>query len=373
MKVLLLAVLVVACGKSESRAPPADPPSTPAKNGSAKDGTGMSRTEWVALADRLAAASGPIPRAKLDELVAAQTWKNVDAKSFEEVLSFMPTAKRLYMAIGERGSIDDLVALAVYTLDVDVATIRAGVAVVATFAADDTTRPVRERGLEKLRLGTAIDMCALLHVVSRATAPVRDTAFTRLAEPAIYRELSRVPLQLILATLDEKILPTVDPAIRTRYQTIREVVAAAHAARTEATETIYQGAEPPSFEPRTVVIVSKTGGFTITMGPVTGGAPLAKRDGDDHVIAMTTIDGTLFEARCSDDLDVKETAAQIAAVEGTTRRADNVYVLKRPKHAGLVRVESVGGKGCLISVEGPQDKFPMALAEMFVSSLRAAT
>lgn len=364
MKVVLAFVLLAACGKSE-KAPPAEQPPAAATSG-------WTRKEWLAVADRMAApAAVPPDPAELHKLVTTRAWMELDASSFAEFVEFASSIKKLSMVIGTRGSIDDLVALSLYTIDVNAAGVRAGVAFLATIPEADPTRPVRERGLEKLHLGSAIELCALLHVAGGAKAAVRDAALARLAEPGTYANLSRAPLQLILATLDEKILPSVDAALRAKYQGIRAAVAAAHSARTEPTTIVFQGTDGPAFAARTVVVVSTTGGFSISLGPVIGVVPLARRDADEHIISLQTLEGTLFEAKCSDDIDVTDTAAKIAALEGTTQRADKVYVLKRGDRDGLVRIDTIGGRGCVISAEGPRETFPAALAETFVASLRA--
>lgn len=365
MKVVLAFVLITACGKSE-KAPPAKDPPAPATSG-------WTRKEWLAAADRMTATPGTIPRdaTELHKLVTTRAWMELDASSFAEFVEFASSIKKLSMEIGKRGSVDDLVALSLYTVDVNAAGVRAGVAFLATIPEADPTRSVRERGLEKLHLGSAIELCALLHVVGGAKAAVRDAALARLAEPGTYANLSRAPLQLILATLDEKILPSVDAALRAKYQGIRAAVAAAHSARTEPTTIVFQGTDGPAFAPRTVVVVSTTGGFSISLGPVIGVVPIARRDADEHIISLQTLEGTLFEAKCSDDIDVTDTATQISAIEGTTQRADKVYVLKRKDRDGLVRIDTISGRGCVISAEGPREAFPAALAETFVASLRA--
>lgn len=375
VKVLLVFALAVGCRQSETRPPDQkdqkdqkDPKPEQAPTAT----TGWSRAEWLKVAQRISTTPGPTDAADLQKLVTTEAWKQLDADTFSEVLTFAPAVKQLYTALGQRGAIDDVVALSLYTVDVDVASVRAGAAFVAKIPEDDATRPVRERGLAKVKLGAAIEVCGLLHLATGAKPATRDAALTRLATPEIYADLSREPLQLILATLDEKLLPTIDTTVRPKYDAIRSSVLAAYRARTEPTTTVYQGSERPEFTPRTVVVVSSTGGFSISLGPVTGVVPLARRDGDEHIISLGTMEGTQFEAKCADDIDVADTANQIAALEGTTQRADKVYVLKRGDRDGLVRVDTIHGRGCVISAEGPRATFPATLAEVFVASLRAS-
>jgi hypothetical protein len=362
MKLLGMALCLVACGKGSE-------PKT-GETGSAQHAGALSRAEWIAEANKLVTASDW--RAQFDRLVTADTWRTLDVAAFTspEVLQLFGVIKRLYFATAERGTADDLVALAMFTIEAELAFLRGGEAFIATFPTDDPTRAVRVGGLEKVRLGIAIELCSVLYELPRA-AKSRDAALARLATTEPYTLLSRDTLQLVLVTLDEKILPGVSAEMRAKVQAVRDTIAAVQKTRPEPSKRTYQPYEAPSYTARTVTTVSTTGGFSVALGPAIGVQPLAYTEGIEHWVHLTVMDGPTFEVRCSEDIDAADTAKQIGALEGATRRADNVFVLKTARREGLIRVETLGEKGCLISVEAEPGRMS-PLADAFVASFRAS-
>lgn len=385
--VLALLCLVTACGHG-STSEPAPPSSSAAP---------WTRAQWLTVADDLHAkmSSGPVladadSRVVFARLVTSDAWLRLDRSVFEgdaEALRFFPTYKRLFMTIGASGTKKDLVTLARYGLDVYASFIGAGVDFVSHLPEGDTTRAARQEGLDKVRLGAAIEVCTLLYIVIDAPGGIRAETLRALAQPAMYATHSREGLQLIMATLDEKLLPTISPGLRGAYQTVREVVAREHDARPEsasATRTTYQGMGPPVLDaPRALTIVSKTGGFSVGFAAVIGVEPLVHRDEiatangariTQHAISYE-IDEVTIEAMCFDELAEAQLVASMSSQPGASAYSSPLpgkwLAMNTPKRVGRMRIMTIGSRGCVASIEAPPGKLP-AFADQFLASLKAA-
>jgi len=395
----LAAVLAVACGGGRSADPaaraarPADGAAdraAPADGRAAADAP-LTRAQWLQVVDGYAAAPATIPRVAdpaFQRLVATTAWLTIGADDFArdgvELLRFFPAVKRLHLALGARAAMDELVTLGEYTLDVYRVMVAAGAELVARLPAGDPTRAARSHGLDTMRFGAAIETCAVLYLAMDASAATRAAVLDRLAEPAGYALHSRGGLQLVLATLDERLLPTMRPELVAPYRAVRAVVAAAYGARAAPAtgpRTTYQGVGPLGLDPRQAATVTSTsGGFAVDVSP----AAIAKRvDAVGRVGAPSAQhwiewqDGEVeYKAVC---FDREPEAALIAAFQA----APGTEVLPSPdpgtwltmgdaRRAGWLRVLSIGGRACLASVEGPRGAVTAAVAQVFLRSLRAA-
>lgn len=351
----------------------------------------MTRAQWLQAVEGYAAAPATIPRAAdpaFQRLVSTTAWLTISADDFArdgaELLRFFPAVKRLYLALGARTAMDELVTLGEYTLDVYRVMLAAGAELVARLPAGDPTRAVRLHGLDTMRFGAAIETCAVLYMAMDASAASRAAVLERLAEPAGYAMHGRDGLQLVLATLDERLLPAMRPELVASYRAVRAVVAAAYGARpapATGPRTTYQGVGPPGLDLRQAATTrSTTGGFAVDLGP---GAIAKRVDGNGRDGAPSAQhwiewqDGDVeYKAVC---FDREPEAALIAAFQA----APGAEVQPSPEpgtwltvgdagRAGWLRVVVIGGRACLASVEGPRGAVTADVAQRFLRSLRAS-
>ena len=385
---VMVVVGFVACGRGAAPAPTEDtaiarPVAAP-----------WTRAEWLAAVDALVADPATMPRlddaagrARFTQLLRPEPWSGRDADTFaqhgDELVAFFPAFKRLTLQFAARGTVDEVLAVTMFGLDAFDAIITSGEAFLARMPPTDPTLATRRGGLDKMRLGVAIDVCGALYTAQDASSERRTNALTALAQPARYAGLSRDGLQLILATLDEQLLPPLRPELRTAYQAIRATVAQVldtHPAPT-GHRTTYQGIAPgtPPGQPVTTV-VSRTGGFSVRTGP----AALAKRvdvtraDGatlGSHWIELQ--DGAFrFEAVCFDG--TTEATLVAGAPPSSTRSArpsslPGAWSVERIGGTELRgRIVTVGERGCIAGVSGPAAGFPGDRADAFLASLAPA-
>jgi len=387
--ILLLPLTLAACGRAKSRtaaqASPAD---------SAADG--WTRAEWLAAAEGFIADPTTLPRLAdpatrplFQRLVSTAAWREVDVKLFEgngeEIMRFLPTIKRLTLLLLARGTVNEVLALGLYTHEVYPALIGSGLAFVDRLPADDSSRIHRLAGLERMRLGAAIDLCGILYVSVSASEDARAAAVAKLMNAASYGHHSREGLQLIVATLDEKLLPSVSAGLRKTYQAIREIVAQEHGKRAESrqsvTRTTYQGIGSSLVDPgKSTTVVSATGGFSVAGGP----AALAMRvevpmaDGSTGVQHRVELqDGeTLFAVACLDGKTESELVANMQTVGNLAARTSphpgQWFTLDAGGREARLRFTTIAGRGCMASAEGPSGQVPGDRADAFLASLRAA-
>lgn len=392
--------LVVACGggrsaePAASATPPAVSAAAPAVAPTAAPAVAdaaLTRAQWLQTVDGYAAAPATIPRAAdpaFQRLIATTAWLTITADDFARdgaaLLRFFPAVKRLYLALGARAAMDELVSLGEYTLDVYRVMLAAGAELVARLPPGDPTRAARLHGLETMRFGAAIETCALLYLAIDASAAVRGAALERLAEPAGYATHSRDGLQLVLATLDERLLPALRPDLVASYRAVREVVAAAYAARAvpaTGPRTTYQGAGPPGLDWRQAgTVTSTTGGFAVdvSVGAIAKRVDAIGRDGApsaQHWIEWR--DGEVeYKAVCFDREPEAALIAAFQAAPGAEVQASPApgtwLAMGDAGRQGWLRIVSIGARACLASVEGPRGSVTAATAHGFLRSLRAA-
>jgi hypothetical protein len=382
LRAFTLAVgLAMACGGTSDR------DHEVAKNPSAA--VPWTRREWLAAVDGFLANPATIPRLgdpRFDKLVTTEAWLHVDRTAFttdaDETLRFFPTFKKLTLALAARNAVSELVALGLYGLDVYRAFVAAGSDFTDHLAADDPTRAARQAGIDKIRLGAAIEVCALLYLATTADDTRREAAIAKLADARSYAFHSQDGLQLIVATLDEKLLPGIRANLRAPYQRIRAVVAHEHDGRpatTPAIRTTYQGLAGMDASAHPITIVSTTGGFSVELSP----AALVKRvvitqpDGStivQHWIELQ--DGEItFESLCLDGTSESALTATLTSQSGVTRLATQPgtwLALTANGRLTRVRITTIGSRGCLASVEAPAGQFPSTRADAFLASLRPA-
>ncbi len=324
---------------------------------------------------------------EFEKLVTTEAWLQFHRTDFahaDEMVRFFPMFKQLMMALASRGAVDELVVLGLYGLDVQRAMIAAGEDFIEHLPIADKTRAARRGGLDKVRLGAAIAVCSLLYLAMSASDERRSAVIAALRSSRSYAFHSREGLQLIMATLDERLLPRIGTDLKQAYQGIREVVGRAHAqnpASTSSIRTTYQGLGPPDLLGTvTRRVVSTTGGFSVDLGP----AALAKRveivgpDGARTVQHWIELyDGeTKFEAACFDDTSESDLAARLQNTDGLSRRASSKsgtwFTVSTNGRSGRIRLATIAGRGCVASAEGPAATFPAERAEAFLASIRPA-
>jgi hypothetical protein len=320
---------------------------------------------------------------RFEQLVTTEAWRTLDRSVMSEgseALRFFPAFKQLTIVLARRNAFDEMLVLGLYGNDVYGVFVVAGDDMVAHLPADDPTLPNRRGGIEKIRLGAAIDVCGMLYVALDATAERRRAALAALARPDTYGFHSRQGLQLITATLDDRLLPNIRAELRPEYQAIRDVVATLHDARpADGAGVTYQGMGPPGLDVTKLGrVVSTTGGFSVDAGP----AALAKRvelqQGGSVMYQhwIEAMDGPIkLEAACLDTVDPANLVAVLqgsgAAVEPSSLPGTWLGATQNGTRT-RIRVLAIHGRACVASVEAPTDQFPDARAEAFLTSLAPA-
>lgn len=382
--------MMFACGRPGTSAPGTSAPAAAVNQQPAS--AEWTRKEWLQAAEAIIAAPATMPRlgdpttrAQFEKLVTTEAWLKVDGtlvqQNSEEVLRFFPISKKLMMLLMSQAALDELIAMQLYVFDVEMAFIAAGMDFLARLPATDESRQARLGGLEISQRGGAITIGGILYTAMGASEATRALVVTKLTNPASYAYLSREALQLVVATLDEKMLPSIRPALKKSYQEIRDVVAREHGNRAQAPSprrTTYQGMGAAISQ--TATIVSTTGHFSVSIGP----AGLAKRvelespDGSIRVQHWIELqDGeTKFEAVCADGVPASELVELFQRMEGVTVQASKQpgtwLTTNHRGREGHARIMTIGGRGCVASVEGPSGQVPAARAEAFLLSLQAA-
>ncbi len=353
--VLVASVLVTACEKSVA--------------------TPTSRTAWFAAVDAYVASPG---RAQLTALLDSDVWRSLPRDAFAkdpgEVVRFFPATKMLIDTVRARGTVDDVLRVALFNLDAYQAILLAADDFIAALPADDPTRSVRVRGTDKMRLGAAIELAGTLYVTLDPSLR-RDEVLARLASPATYATFSREGLQLLVATLDERVLPMVEASRRAAYVAVRDTIAKEHARRPEPSSdvrTTYQGVDGTTLGPAR--IVSTTGKFSVELTP----GALAKRVELAPGIVQHWIelqDGEArFEAACFDGVSDASVVAQLrgtGAIPTDMGEPGTWLALDRDGRASRIRVLPIAGRACFAALEGPAASFSFDRADAFLRSLRA--
>ncbi len=385
--------LAFACSGARTSGPrTTSAPTTVATQPPKEASAAWTRQEWLQAAEAILAAPATMPRlgdpatrAQFEKLVTTEAWLKVDwtllQQNSEEILRFFPVSKKLMMLLMSQAAVDELIAMQLYAFDVEMAFVAAGMDFIARLPATDESRQARLGGLEISQRGGAIMICGLLYSAMGVSEAQRALVVTKLRKPSTYSSLSREALQLVLATLDEKLLPSIRPALSKSYQEIRDVVALEYGKREQQPSprrTTYQGMGVAGSRPTT--IVSTTGHFSVSLGP----AGLAKRvelDSPDGAIRVQhwieLQDGeTKFEAVCADGVPASELVATFQNMEGAAVQASKQpgtwLTIDNNGREAHMRILSIGGRGCLASVEGPRGQVAAALAESFLLSLQAA-
>lgn len=384
--------MLFACGRPGTGAPGTSAPAAVGKQPPAPAAAEWTREEWLQVAEAIIAAPATMPRltdatgrARFEKLVTTKAWLKFEPTSFqhnsEEFLRFFPASKKLMMILTHQASKDELVVLALYTFDVGMAFVAAAMDFIAGLPPTDESRQARLDGLATTQRGGAITLCGLLYSAMDASESYRATTLAKLTNPARYAYLSREALQLIVATLDERLLPSIRPALLKPYQEVRAVVALEYDKRAKEPSprrTTYQGLGPANS--KTTTLISTTGHFSVSLGP----AGLAKRvelespDGAVRVQHWIELqDGeTKFEAVCADGVPASDLVATFQSMDGaaprTSKQPGAWLTVNNSGREAHLRILSIGGRGCMASVEGPSGQVPAARAESFLLSLQAA-
>ncbi len=331
------------------------------------------RAQWLAAAEEVA-ADPRASRAKLDKLLSSDAWRKIDSSAFApngDAMLFFPAFKKLTIALGSHGAVNDVIALGLYTLDVYRAMFVAGTDLIAQLPPDDKARAARLAGLDKMRFGMAIEICGMLHMGTVASEETQRKMIAKLSESARYSDHTTEGLQLILATIDEELA-------HAPYQAIRDGIAREHAQRPRS-HTKYQGVASTAGA-ATPRLVSRTGGFSVEIGQ----AALAKRvevaeaDGSTTVQHwVTLLDGqTTFEAACFDGATESDLAARFAAVPNVRPMPEvpgRSFAIQAKGRDARIRILTIGARGCIISGDGPSAGFPSARVDAFIRSIKPAT
>lgn len=356
-----------------------------------------SRAEWLAAARAVLADPENRPRmgnattgALFEKLVSTRPWlaragERIDAQAMEETLAFFPVIKMLMTLYGTRGTVDEVVALSLFMRDVNEAFVAMGNAYIDGLPDDDTTKQVRREGLAKVQLGAAISVCGLFYTIQSASPAYQELALTKLNDPAWYAFLSRQGLQLTLATLDERVLPTIGASLKERLAGVRAVIAKVHAAygddSAEAERVVYEGIGSEADETiGPVSVVSHTGGFSVDLFSAALVKKVERKDASgeqevQHWIELQLGDAK-FEAVCMDGVSEQQLRAQFSSMDGvvaeTSSHPGAWFTIASPSSEGRMRITTIDKRGCLASVQGPEGKVPTPMVEPFLLSLRAA-
>ena len=347
-----------ACGRTELITPAATikPPTSISAE--------WTRAEWLRAVDGFTADPKTMPRLDdplFQKLVSTNAWLKIDRTIFEtnieEVFRFFPAIKKMTLILVPKTAMDEMLVLGLYTHDVYRALIAASTDYVSHLPANDGSRPARLAGIDDMRLGAAIGICGILFVSLDASDESRSAMVATLTDPASYSFHSREGLQMIAATLDERLLPSLKPALEKPYQTIREVLAQEYDKRSEPLSpirTTYQGLGPPTQDPTKITtIVSTTGGFSVALGP----AGIAKRVEIKQPDKVTSVqhwielqDGeTKFEAICLDGKLESELVSNFQGLDGVSAResehSGRWFTLKTKDREGGIRILTIAGKG----------------------------
>lgn len=380
---VVVAVLALACG-SGKRSPTDQPPAPVTAE--------LTRAQWLTVAEGFVAKpetmprlSDPASRPRFEQLVSSPAWLRAEPSIFQgdgaELERFMIATKRLQLLLASKAASDEMLMLLLYAYEAVGSISVAGDAFVAGLRPGD--REARQDGVDRMRYGAAISLCGALYLLMNASDAYRATAIAKLTSAATYAPLRRELLQLVLATLDERILPSVAPALQPSYRQIRAVVAAAYEARGaegSPTRTTYQGIGPSTLDlaPSTT-LVSVTGGFSVALGP----AGIAKRVERDLPDGTTRVQHEIewregaatFEAICLDGHAAAELVAGFESVGFAVQASPHAGTWLTLRADGLeawLRVMTIGGRGCAASVESPAGQVSAARAEAFLLSLQPA-
>jgi hypothetical protein len=383
VRCLVLASLVfVACDRGKA------PPSGTDTEAPVRESAVSSRAEWLAEVDAFVARGGSRDAewtSRLARLVNTDVWKTLPRDAFaqhaDEVSRFLASFKQLTLAVLSKGTVDDAVDVGMFGLDVYPSILRAAEDFLAGIPVDDPKRSVRTDGVEKMRHGAALEVAGLLYLVADASERRAASALSRLSSAETYAGLSREGLQLLLATLDEQLLPQIGSARRAAYAQVRDTIAAEHARRPERTplvRTTYEGVGS-MWAAASRRIVSSTGGFSVDLGP---GAlvkrveygPVGSPAEVHHKIELQ--EGAMrYEATCFDGFSEPALLEQLASrgAESLERAHPGTWLsIDRDGMSARMRILEVGGRACLALAEGPAPAFPAARVDAFLESLRAA-
>jgi len=352
------------------------------------------RAEWLRAAAGFVAQPATMPRLNnaasrplFHKLVTTKAWLNHDWRIFKrngaEFTLFFPALKKLTMTFMALNAVDELIGLGLYSMDVYKAFIRSGVGFIARLPAGDPTSKTRKSGLDKVRFGAAIGACGLLYLVIDGSEKYRTSVFDTLSRPAWYSFHSREGLQLMLATLDERLIKSGPIGLRPRYAKVRAVIAAEYGKRKRPPSPVrvtYQGLGPPGLKLwKLTTVVSTTGKFSVRIGP--GGVAkqmvITHPNGHTSVQHRITLQSgkSVLEALCADGRTHESIAAQLLSIGLVPEKSQHSGRWLRMNRGGTsvrMRVLSIGGRGCVASVEGPTGHVPAATVESFLKSLRAA-
>lgn len=390
---MFVAVALVGCGHKSS-APAGETPRDAAGAGvAATDAPAMTadeahakRAAWLETMRTLVIDPSTLPRlsdpaaaARLEALLSEPAWIDLDGATFaqdgKQLIGFFPAIKSLSLLYGQKNAADEAVLASLYMDRVSSAFVGAGLQWIASLNEPPEKRRNREQGMATVRLGKAMNLCGLIAMLGQASAPIVERAMAHLNDAATYANDSTESLQLLLVTLDAQ-TPTLAPALREPMAKAREVIGAEHARRLAAAPEppadVYEAlAIWPTFEPREVV--SRLGGFAITVGP---GALIWSSE-KPFVSQLQWRDGDfVVEVHCVPGVSEEEMSDRFRASTGAVRRADKRpgrwLLTKNATDQGVVRILAVGGRTCAVGAQAPIAQYDEKRADTIVGSFRAA-
>ena len=377
-------LLLAACG-----APSARPATTKANQGA----PALSRAEWLAAVAGYAADPSTLPRrsdsegrARFDALLNLDVWASVGATDFVEaapdIAAFQQGLRQLAMSAVSAQAHDEFMRIGLFMHESHPPLFAAMATHLATLSPEDQAK--RRGGIDKMQVGAAEVVCGVLHDLAAGVgdSDTRMMIAQDLAEASSYRHMGREALQLVLATIDERILPS-NPAATPMLAPVRSVIATEFAARPPApgpVRTIYEAFGAPTFETSpTLVAVSHTGEFSVAMGALALIARVATTQADGRVTVMHRIayeiGGTTFSAICMNGVTAQQWLTAFGQQPGACTVMSTLpgawLTIATAELFGAFRFLDVGSRGCLASVEGPPGAVPPGTIDAFLGSLRA--
>ncbi len=339
------------------------------------------RAAWLREVATYVAAPPSIPRLSdpegarhFEALVSEPAWLSYDPDNLiadvGDALAFFPASKKLSRALHHLNAADEGVLLILYMDRVNAAMRAAGAAIVRQEERTGVPQDGRLAGLERMRVGAAMELCGLLNAIPAASAPIAERALARLADAATYADHSTASLQLLLATIDGP----AGAAMRGRLGPVREVIAAAHARAAAASPAAIEYEPlplPRSLEPQPVV--SRGGGFEITVGP---GALLwrATRPRGPAYHLEWRDDALLVEVSCQEGATAADFESAFTAMGATPRPGGDAGRLRATRGGDelSIRILSIANRGCVAAAQAPAGTVPAARRDAVVDTLRAA-
>ena len=351
------------------------------------------RAAWIAQVERYVAKPATIPRLadpagrkQLEALLSEPAWLAIDGATFardgDALLQFFPASKALSGTLRQLGAVDELALFVLYLHDVSGTFIAAAVEMMQGLPAGDETLPARSEGLEQVRIGAAMNLADVLAALPETSPPVARQVVARLVDEHTYARHSATSLQLLVATLDEAVLPTVSGELQVQLAGVRDVIANRHdavAATAPPVTRIYEGLRGWTTA-ETRPVPSRGGGFVIDVGaaPLVWTSRTPGRDGQPTIAYQLEWrrDTTLLEVGCHADVAEDDIVRQFAGRGATARTGPapgHWFTTSTATAAGGIRITTIAGRTCVAGIESTPGQLSDAQIDATLGSLRPAS